>query len=198
MALRPVLSVLLVAHACAHAKTSDETPPANPPSTTRVAPAAPAVDEASLTRATCLHVGQVAASSGVAQADVIALESACMARFEQLHAQPDTFARCLRDTSAMNDVSDCEQQLRDVPGLLGPVLTTSAEVCDHVLTMMQRELGEALPMSAEELAEFRAECVKDMEVERSKMGDVEFHRQADCVLRAQGLADMEKCDRTKK
>jgi hypothetical protein len=75
-----------------------------------------------------------------------------------------------------------------------PTGITATEVCDHVLGIMTRELGEALPMSAEDVTKFRGECIKEMNVEQAKLGDEEFQRQAECVIGADSFAAMEACD----
>jgi hypothetical protein len=69
------------------------------------------------------------------------------------------------------------------------------DVCEHVMGIMKKELGEALPMSDEDTKKFKEECVKEMNSEKEKMGAMEFKKQASCVMDATNFAEMEKCDK---
>lgn len=82
--------------------------------------------------------------------------------------------------------------------LLVPMLSACGpapeEVCDHVMTVMKKELGEALPMTDEDTKKFKEECVKEMNSEKEKQGAMEFKKQASCVMDANTFAEMEKCE----
>jgi hypothetical protein len=83
--------------------------------------------------------------------------------------------------------------------VLAPMLAACGpapeDVCEHVMGIMKKELGEALPMSDDDVKKFKEECVKEMNSEKEKMGAMEFKKQASCVMDASSLADMEKCDK---
>jgi hypothetical protein len=69
------------------------------------------------------------------------------------------------------------------------------DVCEHVMGIMKKELGEALPMSDEDTKKFKEECVKEATAEKEKMGAMEYKKQADCIMDAGSFADMEKCEK---
>lgn len=73
---------------------------------------------------------------------------------------------------------------------------SGADICEHVMNVMEREMGEAATTpTEEEISKFLAECAKEMVLEREKMADdEEFFRQARCVMAAQTMAEMEKCE----
>jgi hypothetical protein len=71
-----------------------------------------------------------------------------------------------------------------------------ADLCEHVIDAMERELAEAkMQPSEQEIDTFLAECAKEMVLERQKMADdEEYFRQARCIMAAQSLAEMAKCE----
>ncbi|KIG15339.1 hypothetical protein DB30_05671 [Enhygromyxa salina] len=90
------------------------------------------------------------------------------------------------------------------PWVAAPELESSAQhdvslsllaLCDHVIQLMKRELGDeftAIPVS--EIEEIRASCVNEAGVERAQVGEAKFRQQADCVLAARTFAQLEACD----
>ncbi|HLT40414.1 MAG TPA: hypothetical protein VK034_29245 [Enhygromyxa sp.] len=82
---------------------------------------------------------------------------------------------------------------------LAPVLTACGPapeaVCDHVIDIMKKEMGElfnALP--EEERNKMRDECIAEAKKEKEMKGAVEYKKQATCIMDAGSLADLEKCD----
>lgn len=73
---------------------------------------------------------------------------------------------------------------------------SAADLCEHVIDVMEREMAEAgTQPSQQEVDTFLAECAKEMVLERQKMADdEEYFRQARCIMAAQSMAEMAKCE----
>ena len=56
-------------------------------------------------------------------------------------------------------------------------------------------MGQSSTLTADERAKFLESCVKEMEKEREKIGDAIFRKQAKCVMQADRIDDMTKCDK---
>lgn len=70
-----------------------------------------------------------------------------------------------------------------------------ADLCEHVIDAMERELAEVGQQpSQQDVDTFLAECAKEMVLEREKMGEEEFFREARCIMAEQTLAEMAKCE----
>ncbi len=69
------------------------------------------------------------------------------------------------------------------------------DVCEHMMGIMKKELGEALPMSDDDLKKAKEECVKSATAEKEKMGAMEYKKQASYIMDANSFADMEKCEK---
>jgi hypothetical protein len=156
---------------------------------TKQAPPAPQTENV------CEHVVRIAAKSGEGDAKVI--ESGCAAALERVRKHYDTLSACLLNTNTMEEIRACEQPMRTWTSVVAYAETgpSPAKVCEHVMGIMKRELGEALPMSDDDVKNFSEECEKEMVSERAEMGEFEFAKQAGCVIEARTLADMEKCDK---
>lgn len=154
---------------------------------------------AAQTKDVCEHVVRIANKSAMPKSQASTVESDCKAALERVRKHYDTLSSCLLNTNTMDEILACEQPMRTWTSVvanatIGP---TSAQVCTHVMGIMKRELGEALPMSDDDVEKFHEECMKEMNSEHAKMGDAEFAKQAGCVMGARTLADMEKCDKKK-
>jgi hypothetical protein len=82
---------------------------------------------------------------------------------------------------------------------LAPMLAACApsneDVCGHVMDVMKKEMGDAATQpSDEDTKKFMESCAKEMEKEKEKIGAAEFKKQAKCVMAAQKMEDMAKCD----
>lgn len=82
---------------------------------------------------------------------------------------------------------------------LTPMLAACApspdDLCQHVIDMMKKEMGEmfdALP--EEERNKMKEECVKEAEKEKEMKGAVEYNKQAKCIMKATKLEELEKCE----
>lgn len=71
------------------------------------------------------------------------------------------------------------------------------DVCEHVMGVMKKELGEALTMTEQDMQEFRNDCVENFNAEQAKMGSEEFAKRATCVIGAKNFHALEKCDKLK-
>jgi hypothetical protein len=77
-----------------------------------------------------------------------------------------------------------------------PSEPTAADLCEHVMDVTKAEIGESASQPSEqEIDQFLSECAKELVLERQKIGDdEEYFRQARCIMAAQSLAEMAKCD----
>jgi hypothetical protein len=87
--------------------------------------------------------------------------------------------------------------------VLAPMLAACApapeEVCQHVVDLMKKDLGDqADAMSEEEITEIKDKCIKDGEKEKEMKGVLEYNKQAKCVMAATLLADLSKCEEQQK
>lgn len=68
-------------------------------------------------------------------------------------------------------------------------------VCEHVVALMDAELGEeGDDISAAELEQFVDECTQEATAERATIGDAAFANQANCVLQANSVEGLKQCD----
>ncbi len=81
---------------------------------------------------------------------------------------------------------------------LAPMLAACApsneDVCQHVMDIMKKEMGDAATPSEEDTKKFMEKCVKDLDKEKEKIGAAEYKKQAKCVMAAEKMEDMMKCD----
>jgi hypothetical protein len=82
---------------------------------------------------------------------------------------------------------------------LAPMLTACApsneDVCAHVMDIMKKEMGDAASAPSEEdTKKFTEKCVKDLDKEKEKIGAAEYKKQAKCVMAAEKMEDMMKCE----
>lgn len=82
---------------------------------------------------------------------------------------------------------------------LAPMLAACApapeDVCQHVVDLMKKELGEQVDaMPEEEITKIKDNCVKEAEKEKEMKGAIEYKKQAKCVMAAGSLDDLKKCE----
>jgi hypothetical protein len=82
---------------------------------------------------------------------------------------------------------------------LAPMLAACApapeDVCQHVVDLMKKELGEQVDaMPEEEITKIKDNCVKEAEKEKEMKGAIEYKKQAKCVMAASSLEDLKKCE----
>lgn len=83
--------------------------------------------------------------------------------------------------------------------VLAPMLAGCApapeDVCQHVVDLMKKELGEqADAMPDEEITKIKDNCVKEAEKEKENKGSMEYNKQAKCVMAADSLEGLSKCE----
>jgi hypothetical protein len=86
---------------------------------------------------------------------------------------------------------------------LAPMLAACApapeDVCQHVVDLMKKELGEQVDaMPEDEITKIKDNCVKEAEKEKEMKGSMEYNKQAKCVMAATSLEDLSKCQDTDK
>lgn len=79
--------------------------------------------------------------------------------------------------------------------MLAACAPSGEDLCNHVIEVMQKELGDAATPSDEDKKKFTEECVKEMEKEKEKIGAAEFKTQAKCIMAAEKMEDMAKCEK---
>jgi hypothetical protein len=75
---------------------------------------------------------------------------------------------------------------------------SNEDVCNHVMDIMKKEFGDAKDApepSEEELKKFTEKCVADLEKEKEKLGADKYKEQVKCVMAAQKMDDLMKCDK---
>src|SRR5690606_31452468 len=82
--------------------------------------------------------------------------------------------------------------------VLAPMLAACApsneDVCQHVMDIMKKEMGDAAEApSDEDIKEGMKKCVEEFDKEKEKLGAAEHKKQAKCVMAAEKLEDMAKC-----
>jgi hypothetical protein len=82
---------------------------------------------------------------------------------------------------------------------LAPMLAACApapeDVCQHVVDLMKKELGEQVDaMPEDEITKIKDNCVKEAEKEKEMKGSMEYNKQAKCVMAAASLEDLSKCE----
>ncbi|MCA9692257.1 MAG: hypothetical protein KC636_21845 [Myxococcales bacterium] len=87
--------------------------------------------------------------------------------------------------------------------VLAPMLAGCApapeDVCQHVVDLMKKQLGDqADAMPEEEITKIKDNCVKEAEKEKEMKGSIEYNKQAKCVMAAETLDDLSKCEEEEK
>lgn len=76
-------------------------------------------------------------------------------------------------------------------GLLSLACGASPEaVCDHTIEILKKEVGEE---AAKGLP--REECIKAAERQKEMQGIVKYREEANCIMDAKTMADLEKCEK---
>lgn len=86
--------------------------------------------------------------------------------------------------------------------VLAPLLAACApspeDVCDHVIDLMKKGLGdEADALSDEQVEKFRTGCVEDAQKDK-KNNPKEYAKRAKCVKAAGSLDDLRECEKAEK
>jgi hypothetical protein len=86
--------------------------------------------------------------------------------------------------------------------VLAPLLAACApspeDVCDHVVDLMKKGLGdEADALSDEQVEKIRTGCVEDAQKDKKK-SPKDYARRAKCVMAAGSLDDLRECDKAEK
>jgi hypothetical protein len=87
--------------------------------------------------------------------------------------------------------------------VLAPMLIACApkpdDVCQHVVDLMKKDLGEQVDaLSEEQITKIKDTCVKNAEKEKEAKGALEYNKQAKCVMAAESLEDLRECEEAEK
>jgi hypothetical protein len=146
--------------------------------------------------AVCKHVAEVAATQqGVDANKLASVEPDCLSAMAGLAERYNTLSTCLLAATDVKAISACEKGMPPWVPLLAKAspVPTGAEVCDHVIGLVQSELGEQADIPPEEMDGMRTKCIEEFDRERELKGDEAFAQQSKCIMEAQQLADFEKC-----
>ncbi len=146
--------------------------------------------------AVCKHVAEVAATqAGVDANKLAAVEPDCMAAMAGLSERYETLSTCLSAAADPKAISACEKATPPWVPLLAKAspIPDGGQVCDHVIGLVQTELGDQADIPPEEMDGMRVKCIEEFDKEREAKGDEVFAVQAKCIMAAQALADFEKC-----
>lgn len=144
----------------------------------------------------CQHVRLVVSTGQGANAVPPAIEADCNAALERVREHYETLSTCLLNTNTVDDVLACERPIRTWTGVVAKAAgeVTPETICEHVMDVMTKELGEALSQSEDERQKFRDECRKEMSSEQAKLGAAEFVKKGTCMLETTNFAAMLQCD----
>lgn len=78
---------------------------------------------------------------------------------------------------------------------------SSKKVCEHAIDIMEKSLVDDMGLSEEEAAEYAEEamgdidkCVEELDEEKEDMSWKEIKEDSDCILDAEDLDDLSKCE----
>ena len=75
---------------------------------------------------------------------------------------------------------------------------SNEDVCNHVMDVMKKEFGDAegAPKpSDEDMKKATEKCVADLDKEKEKVGAAKFKEQAKCIMAADKMEAMAKCEK---
>lgn len=82
--------------------------------------------------------------------------------------------------------------------LLGACAPSPEDVCDHVIDLMKKDLGDqADALSDEQVDKIRTGCVEDAQKDK-KNNPKEYAKRAKCVKAASSLDDLRECEKAEK
>ena len=86
---------------------------------------------------------------------------------------------------------------------LVPMLAACApapeDVCQHVIDLMKKELGDRVDeMPYVEVTKIKDDCIEEAKKEKELEGAMKYKKQAKCVMAAESLDDLKKCDEEEK
>lgn len=146
--------------------------------------------------AVCKHVAEIAATQQGVDANKLAtVEPDCLSAMAGLATRYETLSTCLLGAADAKAIAACEKGIPPWVPLLAKAspIPDGADVCDHVIGLVQTELGEQADIPPEEMEGMRTKCIEEFDKERELKGDEAFAVQATCIMQAQALADFEKC-----
>lgn len=152
------------------------------------------VDTAAETAKTCKHVVEVA---GKTVTDSVVLEKVaidCDATLTEVAKRHASLSECMLAASTVEEIAACETPAQSYRSVLSAAGPNHEAVCKHVMDIMQAEMGDAGAVSDSELEEFTKKCVKDIQKEQEKLGDEKFLEMSKCVMNAQKMEDLMKCE----
>jgi len=144
----------------------------------------------------CAHVRELAKLDSEDPAALDQVERDCLETLAAMRTRYQTFTTCVSLASSTAAVLECEKVLTRPRSLLAAAApTTKLEaVCDHVLGMVLKEIGEAAAqMQPEEFSKLRDKCIADLGTQLELKGVEAFNREAECILAADKLAALEAC-----
>lgn len=146
------------------------------------------------TAKTCAHVVEVL---GKTVTDAAALEKAkidCEASLTEVETRHASLTACMLASTSNEEIAACEKPAYDYRSVVGAAVASNEQVCQHVMDVLKAEIGDTANVSEEELRVQIGKCAKDLDKERQKIGDEEYAKRVKCVLAAQKMDDMMKCD----
>ncbi|PRP93384.1 hypothetical protein ENSA5_42830 [Enhygromyxa salina] len=144
----------------------------------------------------CKHVRDIAAKDTDDAQILDQVQRECVETLGKMRTRYQTFTTCLDLAGNAAAVAQCEEPLAKPRSLIAAASPTAKLelLCDHMLGLVKTELGEmASSMSAEEMQQLRDKCVSEAEAQIEVKGVEKFQRDADCILAAQTLKDVEAC-----
>jgi hypothetical protein len=163
------------------------------------APVVPAPPPAPTPVDVCRHVREIGSKDQPAANLLDEVEHDCVAAFERVRTQYDALTTCLLGVHTAADVAACERGMGDWTGLLSKAdpRPTGFEACNHIMEMMKRDFNvSSIALSDANMAQFRKQCVEDLDKEQVTLGAEKYDARIACVLAAKKMEDVKQCEKT--
>lgn len=144
----------------------------------------------------CKHIRELADKDTDDAAVLDQVERECVETLTGLQTRYQTLATCIDVAADANAVYECEKGLtkpRSLLAAVGPTAKVEA-LCNHVLAMLEQQLGDATAqMGPGELEALRTQCIQDAGKQLEIQGPEAFAKEADCILAAQTIEQLQAC-----
>jgi hypothetical protein len=158
----------------------------------------PAPDKGSETTRTCKHVVEVLSKNKAVEDEAVLtrIQADCEASLAELEDRHRSLTACMLAAGTKAEIEACEKPAQRYDSVLRGLGPSNEDVCAHVMDVLKREMGDAATQpNAEDTAKLMENCSRNMDKEKEKMGEQDFRTRSSCVMDAQTMEDMARCER---
>jgi hypothetical protein len=142
----------------------------------------------------CKHVRELADKDSDDAAVLEQVERECIETLSAMQTRYQTFTTCVGLAADAKALYECEKSLAQRSLLAGASPKRKVEqVCDHVLGMLEQQLGAAGQVPPDELDTLREQCINESSKLVEQQGAEAFDKEADCILQSQTLEQVQAC-----